>query len=575
MIPQETVEEIKARNEISDVISSYVPLKRAGSNLNGLCPFHSEKTPSFTVFPSTSNFYCFGCGTGGDVITFIMKMENLAYPDALEFLAKRAGITIPSDGKRDSGKAGMRRRVLDCNRAAARFFNSCLYSDAGREGYNYLKDVRGLSDGVIKHFGLGYAPNDFSALTRHLSSLGFSVKEMSEAFLCRVSEKNGRPYDLFRGRVMFPRIDVTGEVVAFGGRVMDDSKPKYLNTSDTPAFKKTRNLFALNFAKRHCAEQMILCEGYMDVIALHSAGFPQAVATLGTAITQDQARIMAKYTKSVMISYDADAAGQKAAEKAFSYLSEVGLDTKILRMEGAKDPDEYIKKFGAVRFKGLLAGGRSRFDFSFDNIVSRYDLSLPDDRISAAREVSEVLAGIYSQVERDVYTHRASEKLSVPFESLRSDVDRLIRKKKNAARKDELRQTTMRTEGYGDRVNPDYVKNVRASKAEESIIGILLSYPEYINLARERLTPEDFFSDFGKRVYAFILEHFGGGELEFGLFNGEFSERETGRIMQMKVMRDGVSNGEQILSECIDTLKDAKNRKSMNIDDIIKMKRRK
>jgi len=294
MIDHSIIEEIKYRSNIEDVISSYVSLKRAGSNMNGLCPFHSEKTPSFTVFTSTQNFYCFGCGAGGDVITFIMRMENLEYRDALEFLAKRAGIEIPEDGA-TLQKGPTRSRMIDMNRDAARFFHSQLYSENGRKGLEYLKVQRGLSDAVIKRFGLGYAPDSFGSLTDYLKSKGYTDEEMITGFMCGKSQKTGRPYDYFRGRVMFPIIDVAGNVIAFGGRVLDDSLPKYLNSSDTPAFKKSRNLFALNYAKNNCSEYLILCEGYMDVIALHAAGFSSAVATLGTAITADQARIMAKY----------------------------------------------------------------------------------------------------------------------------------------------------------------------------------------------------------------------------------------------------------------------------------------
>ncbi len=343
MISPEIVEEIKYRCDIEQIISEYVPLKRAGSNLNGRCPFHSERTPSFTVFPSTRSFYCFGCGAGGDVVTFIMKRENLDYVSALELLAARVGIEIPRDSRNEDFNGGVKReRVLAMNREAARYFHACLYDkNVGSAALKYLTD-RGLSGAVIKHFGLGFAPDGFGALTDHLTKLGYTAEEMSAAFLCGISKKTGRPYDYFRNRVIFPIIDVTGNVVAFGGRVMDDSTPKYLNTSDTPAFKKSRNLFALNYAKGKCADRIILCEGYMDVIALHAHGFENAVATLGTAITPEQARIMAKYTKQVIISYDSDEAGQRAANKAMKLLGEVGLEVKVLRVVGAKDPDEFL-----------------------------------------------------------------------------------------------------------------------------------------------------------------------------------------------------------------------------------------
>ncbi len=347
MISRDIIDEIIYRNDIEGLIGSYVTLKRAGSNYSGLCPFHNEKTPSFTVFPATKSFYCFGCGAGGDAITFVMKNENLDYREALEFLAARAGITIPEDGDPRNEKSIPRKRIYEMNLEAARFFKNCLFDEKyGKEAMAYLHEQRGLSFATIKHFGLGYSPNDFGMLTNHMKRLGFNDEELQVGFLCGKSQKTGRSYDYFRDRVIFPIIDTSGNVVAFGGRIMDSSsKNKYLNTSDTPAFKKSRNLFALNFAKKHCEENMLLCEGYMDVIALHAAGFENAVATLGTAITSEQARIFAKYTKKVIICYDADNAGQTATMKAMRLLGEVGVEVRVLKILGAKDPDEYIRKF--------------------------------------------------------------------------------------------------------------------------------------------------------------------------------------------------------------------------------------
>ncbi len=303
MIPPNIIEDIKFRNEIESIISQYVVLKRAGSNFSGLCPFHSEKTPSFVVFPGTQSFYCFGCGAGGDVVNFVMRTENLDYVSALKTLAQRSGITLPEDTEKDRVSGVSRQRVLEMNIEAAKFFRSMLFDEkVGSEAREYLLNKRKLPMAVIKHFGLGFAPNVFGALHDHLRKLGYTDKEMVEGFLCTTG-KNGSVYDLFRNRIIFPIIDVSGNVVAFGGRVMDNSLPKYLNTSDTPAFKKSKNLFALNYAKSKCEKMLILCEGYMDVIALHSAGFENAVATLGTAITAEQARIFSRYTKKVVISY--------------------------------------------------------------------------------------------------------------------------------------------------------------------------------------------------------------------------------------------------------------------------------
>ena len=295
MIPHSIIEDLKYRCPVEDVIASYVPLKKAGSNLKGLCPFHSEKTPSFTVFTQSQSFYCFGCGAGGDVVSFIMRAENLDYVSALEFLANRCGITLP-DERNDFRQTGTTRtRILAMNLEAAKFFRNELFESAEGEAAREYVRQRQLSGTTVKHFGLGYSPNSFNALRNHLSCAGYTDEEMADAFLCRHSERTGKYFDLFRGRLMFPIIDNSGNIIAFGGRVLDDSKPKYLNTSDTAAFKKSKNLFALNFARTHCSEQLIVCEGYMDVIAMHAAGFENSVATLGTAITPEHARMLKKY----------------------------------------------------------------------------------------------------------------------------------------------------------------------------------------------------------------------------------------------------------------------------------------
>ena len=366
-IPQSFIDEVKYRNKIEDVISSYVNLKRAGSNYQGLCPFHSEKTPSFTVFPNTETFHCFGCGAGGDVISFIMRAENLEYPGAVEFLAKRAGLEMPEEAGGVKSETVKRSRMYEMNRAAALFFNRMLYVPESEPAREYLKK-RGLSGAAVKRFGLGFAPNSFDALRTHMHSLGYGDDELKEAFLCGKSERTGGYFDYFRGRIIFPIIDNFSNVIAFGGRALGDGKPKYLNTSDTPVFKKSRNLFALNFARNACEDSLILCEGYMDVIAVHMAGFPNAVATLGTALTTEQARLMAKYTKKVILSYDSDEAGVSAAKRAIPILTDAGLEVKMLRMEGAKDPDEYIKKFGAVRFKNLLDDSQGKLDYLCDSV---------------------------------------------------------------------------------------------------------------------------------------------------------------------------------------------------------------
>ncbi len=582
MIDSQVIEEIKSRNDIVDVISSYVSLKRAGSNMQGLCPFHSEKSPSFTVFTATQGYYCFGCGAGGDVITFVRQIENLDYVSSLEFLAKRAGVTIPEDTSRREKNGFDRNRMLAMNRDAARFFRECLFDEKlGKEALAYLQR-RGLNSATIKRFGIGFSPNDFSALTKHMRSLGYTEEELIAGFLCGRSQKYGSLFDYFRNRIMFPIIDVSGNVIAFGGRVMDDSQPKYLNSSDTPVFKKSKNLFALNFARTACSEELILCEGYMDVIALHAAGFTNAVATLGTAITAEQARIMSRYTKKVLISYDSDAAGQKAANRAIGILGEVGLDVRVLKIKDAKDPDEYIKKFGAASFNEILTASRGKFEYNMDSVLARHDISIPDEKIKACAELCAMIADIYSSAEREVYISAVSDKLNIPKDSIRSDINRILKKKRSELKKQESQKIIRQSAGYGDRVNPDYAKNIAAAKAEESVLGMLLLYPEYRKQVSEgkcELTEQDFFTDFGKRVFKAIMDMSQNGNFEIGLLGEFFSPEELGRIMRIQLSRSQLSdNGNEAFAESVAALKRetafADSDDSVdNILDIIKNKR--
>ena len=581
MIPRAIIDEIVARNELEDVIGRYVTLKRAGSNYHGLCPFHSEKTPSFTVFPATHSFYCFGCGAGGDVISFIMREENLDYVGALEFLAARAGITIPTDDALEDRNAIPRKRVYEMNLAAARFFRECLFDEQlGGEGLRYLTENRALSTATIRRFGLGFAPNSWDMLTKTLRRQGFSEEEIIAGFLGKRSEKSGRVFDLFRNRVIFPVIDTAGNVVAFGGRVMDDSKPKYLNSSDTPAFKKSRHLFALNFARKYAEERLILCEGYMDVIALHAAGFESAVATLGTAITSEQARIFAKYTKQVVICYDSDSAGQTAANKAMRLLGEVGVDVRVLKLEGAKDPDEYIKKFGPERFKRLLDESKTHFDYKFESILSKHDVSQTPEKLKALSQVTDVIANVASAVEREIYIAKVSEKLDVTKDNLKHDVDKKIRQQIKEKQKNESRKIMLESAGFGDRINPDYAKNVRAASAEESILSIILTYPELLKKVKDgtaELCADDFFTAFGKKIFEKSIELYSDDiSFDYGLLGSEFTPDEMGRITAIVLKRNKLSqNGEQELYDCIKVLKSEKEKQTASLTDIINARRNK
>ena len=564
--PREWIDSVRERSDIVELIGSYVTLRRAGSNYTGLCPFHSERTPSFTVFPDTQSFFCFGCEAGGDAFTFVMRFENLEYPEAVEFLAKRAGIQIPETHEDSDQPRGISRaRAYELNRAAARFYRDCLFDPAiGEAGMNYLRDTRGLDTAVIRHFGLGYAPNEFGVLLPHLKSLGFTEEEMRQCFLCGRSQ-SGRYYDYFRGRVTFPVITTAGDAVAFSGRdVTGTSKAKYLNSSDTPVFQKRKNLFALNFAKAHCAEQMILCEGNMDVVSMHAAGFENAVASLGTALTDEQARIMARYTKQVIIAYDGDSAGQRAAGRAMDIFARVGLDVRVLRITDAKDPDEYIRKFGTDAFARLLKGSSTGFSYRLDGVLNRYNIKEPEDRIKAAAELCGMVARVWSSAEREVYLQAVSERLGLPIDSLRRDVERAQARIQRDRHQSEARAARMSALALDDRVNPEAAGNIRAAAAEDTVLGLMLLYEEHRRAVREgavSLTADDFVTAFNRRVFEAIMElENSDGGFSTAVLGEQFDPDEMGRLAKLAQARRNLSeNGQSVLKAAVRTLQDEKN----------------
>ena len=560
MIPKELVLEIRDRNDIENVIGGFVDLKRTGTNVKGLCPFHNEKTPSFTVFPATQSFYCFGCGAGGDVITFIMKYQNLDYADAVEYLASRAGINIPASAFGGEEKGPSRKRILEMNVCAARYFREVLFSPEGKVGLDYLMNKRKLSPAIIKRFGLGFAPDSPFSMLDYMRKQGYTDEELRSGYFEAISQKTNKPYSIFRNRVMFPIINTAGSVIAFGGRVMDDSKPKYLNTNDTPAYKKGKNLFALNYAKDLCGERLILCEGYMDVIALHAAGFGFAVAGLGTALTSDQARLIARYTKKVILTYDSDEAGQRATERAISLLSEVGVDVKVLVVEGAKDPDEFIGKFGSAAFERLLDGSRSKFSYRADAVIKKHDISTPDGKLAASKELCAVVAAASSSVERDLNLDEAARLLSIDKKILAEDVERARRKLLKEEKNKLSLEAYTSARGIGDKINPDIAKNLGAASAESAILGLLLAFPEHraaVASGKIELSPDDFVTAFGRRVFEAMMK-LEGSELGFDitLLGEDFSPDEMGRIQRMIRERMMLTeNGSAVLTASIDTLK--------------------
>ena len=532
MLPPEFINEVKEKNDITDVIGGYVTLKRSGRISKGLCPFHSEKTPSFMVYGDTSSFYCFGCQTGGDVVTFISKIENLDYIEAVKFLANRAGMTLPEEGRYD-GLSHMRMRIREQNREAGRFFYRALYSSAGKQALAYFH-TRGLTDEIIRRFGLGWSPDGWDELVRHLNGLGFKRDEILAADL-GFNNKSGRLTDRFRNRVMFPIIDLQGNVVGFGGRrfTEDAFGGKYVNTGDTLIYKKTNHLFAMNLAKNSKTRELILCEGYMDVIALHQAGFTNAVAALGTAVTQPQAKLLHRYADRVVLSQDGDEAGQKSIARSIPIMKAEGLDVRVLTLTGAKDPDEFIRRFGPERFKRLLEGSSNDIEYSLTRISGKYDISTDDGRLHFLREACEYLSGLGS-LEREVYAGRIADKLHIEKSAVLSQAAASARRREQSEKAKEFREMAKTTAGMGSKVNPERSANLRASNAEYALIRMLFSHQEMIHRTAEKLPTEVVVTDFGRRIYqAFIEMNQDGQEITVSLLSQRFSPEELSEIVRV------------------------------------------
>ncbi|MBO5454495.1 MAG: DNA primase [Clostridia bacterium] len=436
MIPGEIIQQITERSDIVDIISGYTSLKRSGRSATGLCPFHNEKTPSFHVSPDKQVYHCFGCGAGGSVINFIMQAENLTFIDAVKFLGERAGINIPEDNSYDDRLTKQRQRLLEANKAAARFFYDVLLSEDGRKAREYLIS-RGLSSETITRFGLGFAPESWDRLTKHLKGLGFSDYEIMDSGLVTQRQDKRSYYDRFRNRVMFPIFDVRGNVIAFGGRVMDDSKPKYLNSSDTKVFDKSSNLFALNLARKSDNKVLIMVEGYMDVITLHQYGVTAAVASLGTALTENHARLLKRYADEVVLCYDSDEAGRNAAKRGLEILSSGGVKTRVITLEGAKDPDEYCKKFGVDAFLRAISGAKTPLLYKIGLLKAKYDINSPDEKVEFLNEAARELAKMYNPVEREIYIKEVCAMCDVSEKSLAANVNKAMSaNKKTEERKD-------------------------------------------------------------------------------------------------------------------------------------------
>lgn len=539
--------ELHDKNDILSVAQGYVELKRSGSSYMCRCPFHSEKSPSCHISPEKGLFHCFGCGAGGDVVTFIRLIENLDYMDAVRFLAQRAGMPMPED--KDDGSAQKRRRLYEMNREAGKYFHKQLFSPAGASGLDYLRR-RGLSDHTIRRFGLGYAVDDYHDLHYYMKGLGYSDYEMTDGSL--LAANNNRIYDKFRNRVMFPIFDTRGNVAAFGGRTLSEDKniPKYLNSAETQIFHKSDMLFALDKSKNSKADYFILCEGYMDVIALHQAGFDSAVASLGTSLTAQQANLISRLgKKEVILSYDSDNAGQLAASRGINLLSEAGVRARVLKMDGAKDPDEFIKKFGAEAFKLLIEKSGSAIAYEMDKLAADPDLNTDDGRAVYLKKAVTFLAQINNEIDRAVYISRAARESSIPAETIKTAVEREI--SRNRSRADKQRHAVPKR--APDKINPDALKTPKEEKAERGIICYLYNNPEDLEKISSRLKT-GFVTAFNKRVYEFLAKMLeNGGEPDISMFNEEFDAREMGRIIQI-VNDNTFANDKTALADFIDVL---------------------
>ena len=534
MIPQDYIQEVVRRNDIEDVVQSYVQLRRRGRTCTGLCPFHTEKTPSFVVYPETQSFYCFGCGAGGDVITFIKKISNLEYVEAVKLLASRVGMPMPNE----EDKAGeMRRKVLAINRDAARYFYDQLNKPTPEAALarEYWRKRRGLSDDTIRRFGLGYAPDSYSDLLHYLKGRGYNEEELLESGLVRRSEK-GNLYNLFRHRMITPIIDLRGNVIAFGGRVLDDSKPKYINSPETVVYKKSRTLFALNIAKRSTSRRYILCEGYMDVISMHQAGFDTAVCACGTALTPEQVKLIGEYADEVILSYDSDEAGQKAAARSLELFAPSPARVSVLNIPGAKDPDEFIKKFGRDRFEMLLNGTANATEFKLAKIRAKYDIATDKGRLDYIKEALALLAGHISPTEREVYAGRLAEETGISRGAIQTQLQGAVRRAEQTARRH--RQQQLAGEGVAASIKVPYdlggSKALGLANAEQQLVAAMLKDPAVIRKVRAKITPGEFLLPEMQQVCSaiFALDS-QGAAVSLSALGAVLSEQDLAQLAQL------------------------------------------
>ena len=565
--PPSFIDELVARNPIEDVVGQYVNLKRSGANMFGLCPFHGEKTASFYVAPDKGIYYCFGCHKGGSVINFQMEIEGLSYPDAVRALAKRVGMEVPEDEQYQS-RYKAQERLWALMKEAGRFFNAQLRSPQGADCLAYVQK-RGLSPKIVTQFGMGYAPNSWNALVNAMKAKGYTDQELKDADL--VGEKNGRIYDRFRNRLMFPIIDVRGNVIGFGGRVLDDSTPKYLNTSETIIFNKRKNLFGLNFAKKSKLGYIILVEGNVDVVTLHQYGFDNAVASLGTSLTEEHAALLSRYTEQVVLTYDADEAGQRAAKRAIPMLEKVGIQVKVLRMRDAKDPDEFLHKHGADAFKVLLEESSNRVEYQLDSIAKKYDITDDDQKVKYLQECAELISSLGSSVQREVYSSRVAEKAKITFDAMKLEVNRAFKRRIAREKKKQEKIDLAPAQALQPKIRSVRYDNMRSAMAEESVISMVLRDATALD-SMKHLSPEAFSVPLLGRVFAQLRQrHDQHMEVSIAVLEG-LEPDEVSHLTAMLHRHQGPVN-QQALADCVSLIL-AEHSKRGGAEDLLALRNR-
>ena len=552
-LPERFLDELIARTDIVDLVSESVRLTKKGNSWWGCCPFHGEKTPSFHVLPDRQIYKCFGCGKGGGVIRYVMELENIPFQDAVAVLARRAGMAVPEFGGGAPGARERREKILEINRQAALAFHRWLNSPEGTEGLNYLQN-RGLSRNTLTRFGLGFAPNSWDSLITELSAQGYDKRDLLDAGLA-VSTKEGRIYDRFRNRVMFPIIDVRGSVIGFGGRVMDNATPKYLNSPDTPVYNKSRNVFALNLAKTSKAGRVILTEGYMDAVALHQAGFDSAVASLGTALTEEHGQLLSRYFKESVIAYDGDGAGVAAAQRAIPLLEKAGLKVKVLRMQGAKDPDEFIRAHGREAFAKLLDQSEEQVDYRLTQLQKKYDLTDDSQRITFLQEAAQLISTLHSAVEREVYGGHAAQTAGVSPETVKLEVERALKGRLRKEKKRQDRRDMAPVNQLQPKVRGLRYENIRSALAEEGLLRLLMLDPGLVNRMGD-LTGEEFSSPLLGRAFDRLRSRASAGlSTQLDAIAEDFSSEEMDHLAQVAVQPESVANSGQSIQDYISLIR--------------------